>query len=785
MSRPQLFVDGQVLQTTARDRGMGRYCICLLSAIIQAKTHDVTIIFSKHLPLEKQNESELKKLFTGSSFVTLDLLTTKGRSIDSAFKHNTETLNNYLQKHATEDATFFIPALFQEPLASVFPSRGAKKALLFHDLIPYLYHMRYQPVMQWENYLKRFKYIFDADVVLTNSQTVADDLAIYLGVPKAKLHRIDGAAIHIDAAAETPELELKKPFILCNTSNDPRKNNLRTVLAFEEFRRSTGLDYDLVLTSYFSEREREQLQRFSKHLKFTGSVHERQINWLYKNCELVLCMPESEGLGLPVLEAVDAGKKVVCSSISVLREISPAPDAFYFCDYQNSYAIAQTIQRALADTGGPNTKAYKAIRAYYSWPKTAERMLAGIKNIHLHTEPKPKIAIVMATPNGASGVGISGAILYPTLADHFDIHYYFERGLSNSNVRPNYLQYVVPCLPATSFSALRYAQYDAVFYHIGNGDYHLESITSAFNMPGNIIVHDTMLVEAFRVMRETGMMTDARDKLEQQMDKARGTKLSSHYTSLANRQLGILVHSGYAEKAMQEVLDAPVPVVKTNLSIAVPESENLHDNDRITIGLAGAIADVKGLDVIEAIAEDPQFADCNIRLFGFNHASPEKLAQLDAYDNVQVAVDVSDYDFQTSFSKLDIFVNYRLIYKGETSNTTLEAMRQGVVSIVRNVGWYAEQPDDVVVKVENPEQVIAELRKLVKDREKLRAIGKRAKEYVSAHFTADAYAAAMKVLMERGEHANDNPNLNIAKALRKGRVKNAKQLVKFQKKGKS
>lgn len=162
-------------------------------------------------------------------------------------------------------------------------------------------------------------------------------------------------------------------------------------------------------------------------------------------------------------------------------------------------------------------------------------------------------------------------------------------------------------------------------------------------------------------------------------------------------------------------------------------------------------------------------------MFGFNHASPEKLAKLESFENVSVATNLSDYDFQTSFAKLDIFVNYRMIYKGETSNTTLEAMRQGVVTIVRNVGWFSELVDDVVIKVDAPEQVIPELRKLVQDKKRLREIGDRAKKYTARTFTQEKYAKALKQLIEAD--LAQNPNASVAKALKSGSIKTAKQLL--------
>lgn len=778
MTKKKLLIDGQVFQTSARDRGMGRYAVCLVAELLRKKEHDIEIILTTNLPFGASDQKELKALLPGAKFKRLDLWTTKNHAIEEAFKHNEAVLNDRVSEAAGQNTDYFIPSLFQEPIVAVFPRHVRAKTVLFHDLIPYHYHGRYRPVMLWENYLKRFRYIFEADLIFTNSQTVADDLHVYLGVPKQRLCRIDGAAIHTDTAVEEPTQPSLKgaSFILFNTSDDPRKNNLRTVLGFEEWRIAAGSDCKLVLTSTIGQREQDHLGHFSKHLLFTGNIPERQLNWLYKHCELLLFPSENEGLGLPALEAVDANKKVVCSSISVLQEINPEQDAFYYCDHENSYSIAQALERAMAPGGTINQLAYKKIRAYYSWTKTADRMLAGLKSwVPRPTAKRPKIALFTATPSGLSGVGVTTATLHPALTSYFEVDYFIEPGLSKAEIRPDYLKYVAPCYPARSFSVQDYQRYDAVVYHMGNGEYHLESIKNALYLPGYIIVHDTHMREAYRVLNEANMMDAARVKLEEAIDLAAGTKNSSYFTSVANRQLGIITHSHYAKAAMEEVLAGnKVPILKAHLPTSIPDLPNIRVSEKVTIGLAGAIADVKGVDVIEAIAEEADFANCDIRLFGFNHASQETIDKLNSYDNVSVATNVSDFDFQMNIKKLNIFVNYRHIYKGETSNTTLESMRQGVVTIVRNVGWYSELPDNVVIKVDTPEQVFDELRKLVKDPARMQQIGDRAKAYVMANFTQEAYAKALYEMITKP--AANNPNALIAGALKQGSVVTASQL---------
>jgi hypothetical protein len=290
------------------------------------------------------------------------------------------------------------------------------------------------------------------------------------------------------------------------------------------------------------------------------------------------------------------------------------------------------------------------------------------------------------------------------------------------------------------------------------------------------VLHDTHIKEAYRVLRETGMMAEARLRIEEQLDSKVQSKASSYLVSLLNNQLGVLSHSAYAQKAAAQVVPPGTPLVTANLPTAVPQLTRFKENQRLSIGLAGIIADVKGIEVIEAIANDPTFKDCDIRLFGFSYTSQETIDRLSSYDNVIVMTNVSDFEFQMHISKLDIFVNYRLHYNGETSLATIEAMRQGVVVLVRDVGWYGELPDDVVVKVKDTEEVFNQLKKFTKSRTQLQSISRRAKAYIAKHYSHEQYAQALAKLIASKPRASHKA---LVQALKQKRIRSVKQYLSF------
>lgn len=773
----RLIIDGQIFQTEARHRGMGRYSISLVQAFLQQKHgyDSVEILLTKNLPANQSLKDGLRKTFDKAEIKTLDLMIVKGKNIGTAFKHNLKTLDDFIDVKA-EPVDFLIPSLFQEPAAAVFPT-NSRKLLIYYDLIPYLYYDRYHHIWgrNFDNYLKRFRYLFMADKIFTISQSALDNLRLYLGLPSDKLVNIDGAAIRSSKASKRPNVELPENFLLMPTSDDIRKNNERAVLGFEEFLSTAPRqDFKLVITSSFSDKEKERLRLFSNNLIFTDNLPEEELEWLYHNCAAVLFVPEHEGLGLPVLEAVEAGKMVACSSISVFREISET--AFCYCDHEDVSSIADAIEAATHRR--PDKAAYKAIRSRYSWQKTAKRLLDGIKapDSPLNAE-KPKIAIFTPTPSGYSAIGKIVAEAHATMSRYFDIDYYYEEGLSPGMTRPDFLKYVAPTYSAKSFVAKKYQDYDAVVYHIGNGDYHLQSLKNGYYLPGYAIPHDTNITEAYRVAGEVGLIQPERIKLENTIDQKSRHVMSKDLASLLNRQLGIMTHSRYAAKAAKEVLEVPVPTVAANLPAATRSLPEWRPEEPLVIGLAGIIADVKGIDVIESIAKDHNFRNCQIKLFGFNHAPQATIDRLNEYENVSVSVGLTDFDFQNNLSRLHILVNYRLGYNGETSLSTIEAMRAGVCVIVRDIGWYSELPNEAAIKVRTVNGVFDELRDLIEHREKIEAKGRAAKRYISEFFSHEQYAQSLKALIDMDK--GDNPNVKVSEALKSGRIKSTRQYIKL------
>lgn len=217
---------------------------------------------------------------------------------------------------------YFILSLMQTGIAPAFPGiAGVHKSLLFYDLIPLMFNKIYlkeeRGIQEYTSKLNEFK----ADTYLAISKTVANDLSLYTGIDINRIININGAPI--DHSDEITELSIKKPFILMPTEMIFARTIVVAIVAFEEFNKKHNNSYRLVVTSTFTHQEKLELQKISKNVVFTGNIEGGQLNYLYMEAEALMFPTEYEGLGLPILEAMEHEKPVLCSNISVFREISP------------------------------------------------------------------------------------------------------------------------------------------------------------------------------------------------------------------------------------------------------------------------------------------------------------------------------------------------------------------------------------------------------------------------------------------------------------------------------
>lgn len=787
MGRVMVF-DGQVFQTDAWDRGMGKYSLCLVDSILNHMTHtdmSVYLVFTKHLPLSADAKRVLKKLGPKVKHIYLDLHVPKSHDVTQHIANrsqNVVTLDNFIDtvSGSNNSVSYIILSLFIGDICEVFPSK-TENILLFYDLIPLFYYEYYGKFSTYGMYLSQFRSLMAADKIMTISQTVADELSGFLGIPRRKLCNIDGGPIkrnHIKALKPTSFVVPDK-FLLMPTGNDMRKNNKRAVQGFEECRLSNNdSSVYLIITSTFDEATREELSSYSDHLIFTGNIPEEELLWLYRHMDALLFIPESEGLGLPILEATEAGRPIICSKIGPFFEMSES--AFYYANQFDISDIANTIAEASSGYRWSEKSAqYPSIIDKYQWSETATKAVNFINQpSRKKKSKKPRLAILGPDPSGYSAIGKIMEQSHPTLSEYFDIEYYIEKQKSGNLVlRPSYIEYIASSRPVEQFDANAYAQYDYVIYHVGNSEFHIETIKKALHLPGYIIAHDTDLGDIFSLMHSSGVISGNRYEAEKRVDKVINADTTKMIGSLLSNQLGAFVHSDFAKNALESLNMHGVEVMKTVLATDVPLRANPRLSPKITVGLAGIIHPIKGMDIIRRMAQQPEFENVQFEVFGMAMASQEDIDKLSVLPNINISTNLTDYQFQLKLSQLDIIVNYREDYHGETSLSVIEAMKAGVVPVVHGVGWYAELPDDIVVKLKSSKHIAEVISKLINDPTQIHKRSERAKQYVGDTFTHEVYSKNI-IDMLAVDRSEQSEKQQIVTALKAGDIEKVLNIVR-------
>ena len=179
-------------------------------------------------------------------------------------------------------------------------------------------------------------------------------------------------------AAKTKSIRIYQSVEFCSVSSRPPMmpeiDGRRFLLSVAQHRRNKNLE--LLLQGYAELRRRDsqweecrlvivgssgpetpRLQRvvrqlsLHRHVLFSAPVTDEELCWLYRHCSSFVATSSIEGFGLPIVEALQCGARVVCSAIPVFHEI--AGNAAHFFDLQTSSpaeSLADAIVACLQET---------------------------------------------------------------------------------------------------------------------------------------------------------------------------------------------------------------------------------------------------------------------------------------------------------------------------------------------------------------------------------------------------------------------------------------------------
>lgn len=398
MEKYRVWVDGQCFQTASNVRGIGRYVSELLSAF--HKMDKVHLIISLNGGLFDQTiaaRQYLEKLLPGVEIhVWYGSVAEPEGYYGYSSKHIAnarvlvEHINNLSPDVALSPSPFEGLDDHSAPLLDL-EGLSCPTACVFHDAIPHRFPERYMSNPVWnKGYYRRLLAMLDFDVVFTNSQFTADELADIL-------ERKDGIAIgaglstSFSECLKIPDQSIQLPFslpsdyILYVGGMDWRKNLPALISAMALLPQTGGGNLSLVLIGSGGLDTVRALWASlglpQDGLVTPGNITDAQLVRCYRHARVAVQPSLMEGFGMAALEAIALDCPFLAARGGAVEEILDNPVQTF--DGTNAQELADLIDKVLTEP-----KFAKAIVAagrerlpLFQWARSAQKAMIAIEQL--------------------------------------------------------------------------------------------------------------------------------------------------------------------------------------------------------------------------------------------------------------------------------------------------------------------------------------------------------------------------------------------------------------------
>jgi glycosyltransferase involved in cell wall biosynthesis len=312
-------------------------------------------------------------------------------------------------------------------------------------------------------------------------------------------------------------------------------------------------------------------------------------------------------------------------------------------------------------------------------------------------------------------------------------------------------------------------------YNIGNSHLHCSILHFALREAGVVILHDVSLLElgmAYArenddfslhdmIVNEYGVhAVKAFERMyggsayewrgESQQDYDRFVTSYPLFQSFISNARGIVVHSEFALKRVQEKYRGPV--IKLELPYATPVLDSItrQHTEPCQIVFCGHAGPNRRLrQFIEAWAEVSRPNFFRLSLYGAIDKADEILSlaeDLGLAGLIKVVGFVAEEELDDALAAAHLALNLRNPTMGETSASQLRYWSKAIPSIVSDVGWYSELPHNVVIKVSpdrEKQDIISILEKFVMGEPSYYETGANGYKYLCEKHSIERYVARL------------------------------------------
>lgn len=269
------------------------------------------------------------------------------------------------------------------------PASPPNSIVVIHDLASKIFPKAYPAIERWLQEIALKRAVGRAERIIFVSQATRDDFYRFYDFPKDRTNVVplapnDNLAVGSGGAYPSSPA---KPYMLFVGRLETRKNVVKIIEAYSEFRQSTTFEHKLFLVGragFGYNNILDQIFRaksWQKDIILPGYLSDANLSHLYAGASFFVFPSLYEGFGLPILDAFKFGLPVITSGVSSMPEV--AGQAALYVDPNNSHEIALAMKK-LAQSDSTRQKLSELGRQQlksFSWHKTAEQYLEIISSL--------------------------------------------------------------------------------------------------------------------------------------------------------------------------------------------------------------------------------------------------------------------------------------------------------------------------------------------------------------------------------------------------------------------
>jgi len=348
------------------------------------------------LEIDKKNEYRLfySSLRRPKNFYYLDALEKLGGRV-YAFRFPPSLLQIWWSKFSIIPVEWFIGKVdvyFSSDFLRPPLLKGTKGVTTVHDLTWKIFPQYHELRIIKAHAIKLRKTIKNHDTVLTDSLSTKRDISKYFPeINREKIHVVyPGIGEYFIAKIKDQRsktilnkyaIDTKDKFLLYVGAIEPRKNLVLSINIFNELIKDKEFsDYKFIIAGragWKNENVFESIKKLGleKKVKFTGFVEDEDLPYLYNAAKLTVYLSAYEGFGLPPLESLACGTKVIAGDNSSLKETI---DKEFLVDIADKGKILEKMKMILRSQTKINSK---EVQDKFNWKNAAQQFLKIIISI--------------------------------------------------------------------------------------------------------------------------------------------------------------------------------------------------------------------------------------------------------------------------------------------------------------------------------------------------------------------------------------------------------------------